>query len=102
MRRTVEDDLEDAVECNQASDVVRVAFGEFVPDQHHGDAAGDADEDEAAHVGRCATQEEHREQKHEHRSDDPVLHQRQAEDAAVVEDLAAVFHNAPWPAADTS
>ena len=87
----VEEDLEDAVEGDQAGDVVRVSLGQFVPHQHHGDAAGDADQNQAAHVGRFAAQEDEREEEHQDGADDPVLRQRESEHAAVAEDFAEFF-----------
>ena len=45
-----EEHLEDGVEGHQPRAVFRVAPGEIVPDDHHGDAAGKSDEDQAHHV----------------------------------------------------
>ena len=89
--KAVEEHLKDAVDGDQASDVIRVAFRQFVPDQHHRNAAGDADQDQAAHIGRFAAQEDDGEEKHQHRADEPVLHQRQTEHALVAEDLAQLL-----------
>ena len=87
----VEENLKDTVDCDQAGDVIGVAFREFIPDQHHRDAAGDADQDEAAHVGRFAAQKDDGEEEHQHRADQPVLNQGQAEDALIAEDLSQLF-----------
>ena len=73
--------------ATSAGGVFAAALGEVVPDEHHGDAARDADEDEAHHVVGVVAQKEHREQEHQHRADEPVLHEREAEDAGVGEDL---------------
>ena len=73
--------------ATSAGGVFAAALGEVVPDEHHGDAARDADEDEAHHVVGVVAQEEHREQEHQHRADEPVLREGEAEDAGVGEDL---------------
>ena len=87
----VEEHLKDAVDGNQPSNVIRVAFRKFIPDQHHCDAAGDADQDQAAHIGGLAPQENYGQEEHQHRADKPVLHERQPENALVAEDLAQLF-----------
>ena len=69
----VEHHLKDAVQRDQPSNIVCVTAGQFIPDQHHRDAASDADEYQAAHVGGLATKEEDGEQEHQHRPDQPVL-----------------------------
>ena len=53
----VEDHLEHAIQRHQSGDVIRVPFCKLVPYQHHRNAASDADENQAAHVGRLAAQE---------------------------------------------
>ena len=45
-----EEHLEDRVEGHQAGAVLGVALGQIVPDDDHGDAARQADHDEADHV----------------------------------------------------
>ena len=87
----IENDLEDTVEGDKSGDVVRVAFGQFVPDQHHGDAAGDADQNQPAHVSRFAAQEDDGQKEHQYGADEPVLHQREAKDATVAKDFAKFF-----------
>ena len=52
-----EQHLEDGVEGYQPRAVFRVAPGQFVPDDHHGDAAGETDEDESHHVLRDGPRE---------------------------------------------
>jgi hypothetical protein len=54
----VEKDLCDAVERDQPGGVFAAALGEFIPHQHHRNAAGDPDQDEAHHVVRVVAQEE--------------------------------------------
>ena len=66
-------------------------FGQVVPDDDHGDAAGQADHDQADHVLRVAAQEEDRQHEHQDGADDPVLHEREAEDLVVAEDLAQLL-----------
>ncbi len=46
---------------------------QVVPHQHHADAPGEADHNEADHVVGLVAQQEHRYCKHEHRSHKPVL-----------------------------
>ena len=87
----VEEHLEDAVEGDQAGGVLGVALGQLVPDDDHGDAARQADHDEADHVLGVVVQEDDGQEEHEQRPDDPVLHQRQAEDPVVAEDVAELL-----------
>ena len=49
-----EEHLEDGVEGDEPRAVLRVPFREVVPHDDHGDAAGQADHDEAHHVFRVA------------------------------------------------
>lgn len=56
--KAVEQDLKDAVDGDQAGNIVRVSLGQLIPDQHHRDTPGDADLDQTAHVGRFTTQED--------------------------------------------
>ena len=84
----VEEHLEDAVEGDQAGGVVGVAARQLVPHDDHGDAAGEADEDEAGAVFRVSAQEDDGEHEHQHRADDPVLDEREAEHLAIAKDLA--------------
>ena len=89
--KTVEEHLKDAVDGHESGHIVRVAFRQLVPDQHHRNAASDADQDQATHISRFAAQEDDGQEKHQHRADDPVLHLRQAENALVAEDLSKLF-----------
>ena len=87
----VEQHLEDAVERHQPGGVFGVAFGQLVPDDHHGDAARQADHDQPDHVLGIAAQEDDRQHEHQDRADDPVLEQRQAQHLPVAEDVAQFF-----------
>ena len=78
--------MEDAVDCDQSCNVIRVTFCEFVPHQHHRHATSNADEDKATHVTWFAAQEDDRQQEHK-----PVLHQRKPKDAFVTEHLSQLF-----------
>ena len=62
-------------------------FGQLVPDDDHGDAARQADHDEAGHVFGIAAQEDDGEREHEDRPDDPVLHQGERQHFLVAKDL---------------
>ncbi len=76
----VEDYLEDGVEGHQPGGVLVVALGQLVPDDDHGDAARQPDHDQPDHVvgiGPEEAQEEDGQEEHQHRPDEPVLHQRQ-------------------------
>ena len=71
----VEEHLKDAVDGDEPGSVVRVAARQFIPDQHHRNAACDADQDESAHIGRLVAQEHDGEHEHQRRADEPVLNQ---------------------------
>ena len=49
--------LEDGVEGHQPGAIFRVALGQVVPDDDHGDAPGQPDDDQAHHVLRVAAGE---------------------------------------------
>ena len=68
----------------------RLPHGEVVPDEDHGDAAGEADDDQAgAQLGEVG--EEHPgEGEHQQRADHPVQDERDAQGAAVGELVADV------------
>src|SRR5579875_98594 len=89
--KAVENNLEDTVERNESGNVVCVSASQLIPDQHHRDATGNPDQDQAAHVCRLTVQERQRQAKHEQRTNDPVLNQGKAEDAAVAKDLAKLL-----------
>lgn len=87
----VEEDLGEAIEGDEACGVLGAAFGEVVPDENHGDAAGDTDEDEAGHVAGLIAEEDDRENPHEDGADEPILHEGEAEDAGVAEDFGELL-----------
>src|SRR5258707_5465626 len=72
----VEEHLKDAVDGDEPSNVIRVAFRKFIPDQHHCDAAGDADQDEAAHIGGLAPEKKHWQEEHQQRGNESSLYPR--------------------------
>ena len=68
----VGDDLEDRVEGDEHGRTLAVAAGEIVPDKHHRDAAGEADDDHPRAVLGLVGQEQPGEREHEQRAEDPV------------------------------
>ena len=60
---------------------------QIIPDQHHGDAAGQADDDQTHHVLRVVPQKHNGQREHKDRADDPVLDQGEGQDFEVLEDL---------------
>ena len=67
--------------------VFRVALGQVVPDDDHGDAAGQADDDQTHHVLRVTPEKDDGQQEHQDGADHPVLDQGQGQDLEVLEDL---------------
>ena len=49
-QRRVQDDLQDGVDCHQDGAVLGASGRQLVPQQHHGDAAREADQDDAGPV----------------------------------------------------
>ena len=71
-QRRKEDYLQETVECDEHGAVIAIPAREVRPDEDHGDAARDADEDEAfAEVGPVG-EERPGEGGHEERGEDPV------------------------------
>ena len=87
----VEEHLEDRVEGHQPGRILRVALGQVVPHDDHGNAPGQADHDQADHELRLAAQERDGQHEHQNRADDPVLQQREAQHLVVAEDVAQLF-----------
>ncbi len=87
----IEQHLKDRVEGHQSRAVFGIALGQVIPHDDHGDAAGEADHDEAHHVLGLVAQKEQRQPGHQHRPHHPVLQQGQAKHALVAEDLAQLF-----------
>ena len=83
----VEEHLEHRVEGHQSGGVLAVALGQLVPDDDHGDAAGQADHDHALHEPGLVGQEQDGQEEHEDGADDPVLHEREPQDPPVAEDI---------------
>ncbi len=71
--------------------ILPVAAGQIVPDDHHGDAARQADENQPHHVLLVPGQESDGQQEHQDRTDDPVLHQGQGQYLDVAEHEAQFF-----------
>lgn len=96
-----EQNLENAVEGDQAGHVLVIAAGDLVPYQHHGDATRQADDYQAGHVLGLVGKEHYCQPEHQHRADHPVLDQRQGKDALVLEPVATP-RISPSPMAGTS
>ncbi len=73
-------DLEDAVEGDEDGGVLAAPSGQPIPDQHHRDAARDADEHQAGAIVGMVGQEEPGEREHQDRPDHPVKAQGDAEE----------------------
>ena len=86
-----EQHLEDRVKGDQAGTVLAVAARELIPDDDHGDAAGQTDHDQPDHVLGLVGKEGDGEEEHQDRPDDPVLDQGQGEDLEVAEDPPHLF-----------
>ena len=87
----VEKDLEEGIEGDESGGVLRVAVGQFVPHNHHRDAAGQANQNEPSHVFRVGVQEHNGQNEHQDGSDHPVLQEGQAQDAAVAENFVQLL-----------
>jgi hypothetical protein len=59
--------------------------------QDHCDASRNADQDEAAHIGGLAAKKHYGEDKHQCRTDKPVMDQRQPERSLVAKDNMQLF-----------
>ena len=68
-----------------------VTLGQIVPDDDHGDAAGQADQDQPHHIFVVSGEKGHRQPEHQNRSDQPVLDQRQGQHLGVAEDLVQLL-----------
>ena len=88
------EDLEQRVECHQHRRQFPIPAGQVVPDQHHGDAPGQTDDDQTGAVLRQIRQHQPGEREHHGRPDDPVEHQREGERPPVGDDVpdAGVLH----------
>ena len=72
-------DLEERVEGDEHRRELTGPAGEGVPDEHHRDAAREADQDEPVAIGREVGEEEPGQPEHQDRSHDPVEHERGGE-----------------------
>jgi len=63
------------VESDQTGTIFPVTFCQVVPDDDHGNAAGQADEDETDHVIMLSGEKCHCQPEHQNRANYPVLHQ---------------------------
>ena len=57
--RRVEENLEERIEGDQSSGILCIAAGQFIPDNDHGDAASQANQDQPNHVFRVAAQKDY-------------------------------------------
>ena len=80
------DHLEDGVDRDQHGGRLAVAAGEVVPDDHHRDAAREADDDQAGPVFGQIRQEYPGQGEHQRRPEDPVQQQRAQQEFAVAGD----------------
>ena len=86
----VEEHLEDGVEGDQDGGHLPVAAGQVVPDQHHGDAAGQADQDDPGAVGGLVGQQQPGQREHQRGADDPVERQAGGHHPAVGGDVGGL------------
>ena len=70
--------MQDRVEGDEHGAIVGVAAGEVGPDQDHGDASSDANEDEPFAELRLVREEGPAETEHEEGAEDPVQQERDA------------------------
>ena len=82
-KRGIQQDLEDRVQRDQHGGHLPVTARQVGPDQHHGDAAGQADQDDAGPVGGLVRQQQPGQREHDRRADHPVEHQRGGHHAPV-------------------
>ena len=82
-QRGVEQDLEDRVQRDQHGGHLPVAARQVGPDQHHRDAAGQADQDHPGAVGGLVRQQQPGQREHHRRADHPVEQQRDGHHPAV-------------------
>src|SRR5665647_884983 len=92
--RGVGEDLEDRVEGDQDRGHLAVTACQVVPDQDHGDAPGQADQDDAGAVRGLVGQEQPGQGEHHRRADHPVQQQARRDHPLVRGDQAdlAVAH----------
>ncbi len=98
----VGDDLEQRVERDEHGRALAVAAGEVVPDEHHRDAAGEADDDHPGAVGGLIGEKQPGEREHQQRAEDPVEPERGARTAHARPEAARARRSGPWRAPGTS
>ena len=87
----VKEHLKDRVERDQTGRIFGIALGQLVPDDHHGDAPGQADHDEADGVFRPIREEREGQAEHQQRTDHPILDEGQHQYPCVAEDFGQLF-----------
>ena len=80
----IEQYLKDGIESYQPRRVFAAAAGQVVPDQYHGNAARNANENQPHHVLRLVGQQPDGQQEHERRAKHPVQKQRQANNSDIL------------------
>ena len=98
----VGDDLEERVDRDQQRGRLAVGAGEVAPDQHHRDAAGEADDDQPGAVLGLVGQQQPGEREHQQRPDHPVEDQRGDEQAPLGRAACRAPRSGPAPAPGTS
>ena len=98
----VGDDLEERVERDEHGRALAVAAGEVVPDEHHRDAAGEADDDHPGAVLGLIGEEQPGEREHEQRAEDPVEPERGRRTAHARREAGRARRSGPWRAPGTS
>ncbi len=84
----VRGDLEQGVEGNEHRSHFTVAAGKVVPDEDHGNAPSEADDDQAGAVAGEIGQKDPRQDEHHERTDNPVQNQGGSEHSAICRDIA--------------
>ena len=87
----IEENLKEAVKGDQASGILGIAMGQLVPDDHHRNTAGQPNHDQPNHIFRVVAQEKDCQQKHQHRPNQPVLDQGEAQNFSVAKNFAQLF-----------
>ncbi|MEZ4341277.1 MAG: hypothetical protein R3B74_01440 [Nitrospirales bacterium] len=83
--------MEDAVEGDQGCRILIVALGQLIPDQDHGDASGQSDENEPGHVFGGIPEKGYGKAEHKERADEPILHERHQQYFPVTKDQGQLF-----------
>ena len=84
----VRHNLEQGVEGDEHGGYFTVATGKVVPDEDHGDAPSEADDDQAGAVAGEIRQEDPRQDEHDERPDNPVQSQGGSEHPAICRNVA--------------